>query len=105
MDDLTIRARTAMLDVLEALGLHRRSIIVIGAQAIHLQVSPMSVSLAPFTRDSDLAIDPEGLADFPRLEDILHRVGFAQNEQLEPGIWLRGPDGDMDDVQGWQSAL
>ena len=38
-DNLLIRARSALLDALDALGVHRESIVVIGAQAIYLHTA------------------------------------------------------------------
>lgn len=90
-----------MLDVLEALGPHLRSIIVIGAHAIYLREPSTSVALAPFTRDSDLAIDPRELADAPKLEEAMRRAGFTQDAdgaQTQPGIWLRRVGEELDEV-------
>lgn len=90
-----------MLDVLEAFGPHLRSIIVIGAHAIYLREPATSVALAPFTRDSDLAIDPRALAHAPKLEEVMRRAGFAQDAdgvQPQPGIWLRRVGDALDEV-------
>lgn len=92
MDELTATSRTALLDVLEELGVHRNSIILVGAHAIYMQVAATQSALAPFTRDGDLAIDPRSLVDDPRLEDALQRAGFTLSSQQAPGIWLRGQD-------------
>ena len=92
MTEVLARSRSAMLDALEALGPHLRSIIVIGAHAIYLREPATSVALAPVTRDSDLAIDPRDLASAPKLEEAMRRAGFAQDAdgvQSQPGVWLR----------------
>lgn len=85
-----------MLDALEALGAHRRSIIVIGAHAIYLRVAATDVALAPFTRDSDLAIDPRELAPEPRLDEVMQKVGFRLRSPREPGVWLREDGSEID---------
>jgi hypothetical protein len=44
-DDLLVEARSALLDALEALRAHRRTVIVIGAQAIYLRTGAVKVAL------------------------------------------------------------
>ena len=68
-DDLLVRARSAMLDALDALGAHRESVVVIGAQAIYIRTAGAAVAVAEATKDSDLAIDPRTLDDDPLLEE------------------------------------
>ncbi|TVR92810.1 MAG: hypothetical protein EA416_06320 [Trueperaceae bacterium] len=87
-----------MLDTLEALGEHRRSIVVIGAHAIYMQVAPTNVALAPFTSDTDLAIDPRGLADELTLDDVMRSAGFTLDDDLEPGMWHRTLEGGTDEI-------
>jgi thiamine pyrophosphate-dependent acetolactate synthase large subunit-like protein len=52
--DLLARARSALLDALDALAEHRRAVVVIGAQAIYLHTGGAAVALAEATKDSDL---------------------------------------------------
>lgn len=87
-----------MLDALDALGSHRRSVIVVGAHAIYLRVHTPQSALAPFTTDSDLAIDPRILAEAPRLEEAMREAGFALESAEKPGVWLRSYDGGVDEV-------
>lgn len=87
--DLLVQSRSALLDALEALELHRDSIVVIGAQAVYLRTSAAPVALAEATKDSDLAIDPRQLADDPLLEDAMTRAGFRLDpDKGQPGAWL-----------------
>jgi hypothetical protein len=72
--ELLIAARTALLDVLEALAEQREALILIGAQAIYLHTGAASVALAETTKDSDLAIDPRMLSDSPLLDDAMSRA-------------------------------
>ena len=67
-DDLLVRARSALLDALDALGAHRDSVVVIGAQAIYLRTAGAPVAVAEATKDSDIAIDPRCLGDEPLIE-------------------------------------
>ena len=64
-DDLFVRSRAALLDAIEALHEHRKSVIVIGAQAVYLRTAATQVAIAEATKDSDLAIDPRSLSDDP----------------------------------------
>lgn len=92
-DDLLIRARSALLDALDALGAHRDSIVVIGAQAIYLHTAGAAVAVAEATKDSDLAIDPRTLQNEPLIEKAMERAGFYPDpEKNQPGAWLN-PDG------------
>ena len=67
-DGLLIRSRAALLDALHALGAHRDSVVVIGAQAINLRTFGAAVAVAEATKDSDLAIDPRTLGEEPLIE-------------------------------------
>ena len=64
-DDLFVRSRAALLAAIEALHEHRKSVIVIGAQAVYLRTSETQVAIAEATKDSDLALDPRSLSDDP----------------------------------------
>ena len=46
-DPLYVRAREVLLDALEALGPHRGSIILVGAQAIYLHTGEAASGLSP----------------------------------------------------------
>lgn len=54
--DLTVRARSALLDAAEALSDHRESLVLIGAQAVYLRTGGLQVALAEATKDSDVAL-------------------------------------------------
>jgi hypothetical protein len=86
VDNLLIRARSALLDALDALGAHHDSIVVIGAQAIYLHTAGAAVAVAEATKDSDLAIDPRTLQNEPLIEKAM------EPEKNQPGAWLN-PDG------------
>ncbi|MEG0363413.1 MAG: hypothetical protein RR600_06350, partial [Aurantimicrobium sp.] len=63
-DSQVVTARLALLDALEALGDHRDSIIVIGAQAVYSHTGALTdVALAEITTDGDLAVDPRELSN------------------------------------------
>ncbi len=84
-----IRARAALIDVLEALGAHRDAVVLIGAQAIYLQTGEAPVALAPFTKDTDLALDARALNEEPRIERAMVTAGFVLNAvDTQPGSWI-----------------
>lgn len=88
-DDLFVRARSALLDALDALGAHRDSVVVIGAQAIYLRTAGAQVAVAEATKDSDIAIDPRSLGDEPLLEAAMEHAGFYPDpDKVQPGAWL-----------------
>jgi hypothetical protein len=88
-DLLLVRARSVLLDALQALRAHRPAVIVIGAQAIYLRTGRAQVALAETTKDSDLAIDARTLEPVPLLEVAMRAAGFRLDEHRpQPGTWL-----------------
>ncbi len=87
-DPITIRARRTLLDVLDLLGVHRRSVVLVGAQAIYLHIGESVLPLALYTKDVDLAINPDGLAGEPKISLMLENSGFV-NDKDWPGNWSR----------------
>lgn len=92
LDPLYIEARRVLLDALFALQAHGSAIVVAGAQAIYLRTGASDMSVAPYTTDGDLAIDPSLLGDDPELEPTMEGAGFTLKRQpgghVEPGIWI-----------------
>lgn len=88
--DLLVRARGALLDALQALAEHRRSVVVIGAQAVYLRTGSASVALAESTKDSDLAIDPRNLQGDPHIDAAMMAAGFILDPvKNQPGAWIK----------------
>ena len=88
MDDLYVAARRVLLDGLEALGVHRGALILVGAQAVYLRVGEGDLAVAPYTTDADLAIDPSRLAEIPPLEQSLRDAFFRPQSNQSVGIWV-----------------
>lgn len=65
VDPLYVASRTALLDALVALEVHRESLILVGAQAIYLRTASARTTVAPYTSDADLAVDPTDLHAAP----------------------------------------
>lgn len=82
-----IAARRVLLDALEALGAHRKAVVLVGAQAIYLRVGAGDMAVAPFTTDGDLAVNPDFLDDEPLLAEALQAAGF--DLAVRPGTWSR----------------
>lgn len=88
-DNLIVEARSALLDAVAALEIHRDSVILIGAQAIYLRTGGATFALAEATKDSDLAIDARTLGENPRLEEAMTNAGFVLNPlNRQPGAWM-----------------
>lgn len=84
-----VQARRALLDALEALGVHRRSVVLVGAQAVYLRTGAADVALAEFTTDADLAIDPRSLTSAPLVERAMTAGGFTRDPaNANPGAWI-----------------
>ena len=86
-DEEYVETRRVLLDVLEVLGEQRRAVVLVRAQAIYLRVGEGPLRVAPYTTDSDLAIDPGRLDDEPLLADGLEKAGFRLT--IRPGTWTR----------------
>jgi hypothetical protein len=87
-DPLYVAARRVLLDALDALVKHRDAVILAGAQAIYVRTgtADLDTSVAPYTTDADLTIDPRTLGTEPQIDEAMYAAGFTRSE--EPGIWL-----------------
>jgi hypothetical protein len=91
IDPRYVAARRILLDALIALDPQRRAVIVAGAQAVYLRTGSADLSVAPYTTDGDLALDPSLLNDEPELEATMEGAGFhllPKESGIEPGIWV-----------------
>lgn len=84
-DPVLVEARRALLDALEALSGHSDHIVLVGAQAVYLHTDEVTLGVALFTKDADLALIPP-LDDEPNIEKAMRDAGFSPGSQ--PGIWL-----------------
>lgn len=94
-DPLYVRARAVLLDAIEALGAQRQAVVLVGAQAIYLQVGEGDLATPVMTTDGDLAVDPRRLADAPLVRAAMLAGGFRAGNQ--PGAW-HGRDGIQVDL-------
>lgn len=81
-----VAARRVLLDVLVRLAPHGPAVIVAGAQAVYLRTGDADLTIAPYTTDGDVAIDPSLLGKEPQLAQAMGEAGFKPS--VEPGIWL-----------------
>ena len=92
-DPVLVEARRALLDALEALRGHSDQIVLVGAQAVYLHTDDVTLGVALFTKDADIALIPP-LADEPNIAKAMRGVGFSPGNQ--PGIWLDKKNGQVD---------
>ena len=85
-------ARRVLLDGLFALEAHLDALTVVGAQAVYLRTANVALRVAAFTSDGDLGVDPDLLADEPKLEEALQAAGFQRLDQDQSGLWFRNED-------------
>lgn len=90
-----VLARRVLLDALAGLAGQREAIVLVGAQAIYLNVGDADLAVAPMTTDGDLAIDPRQLLDIPVIGEAMSAAGFIPTDQ--PGSW-RGFGGVVIDL-------
>ncbi len=87
-DNLLVRARSVLLDAIDALVEHASSVVLIGAQAVYLHTGGLNIALAEATKDADLALDPRLLGDGPLIDAAMTKAGFYQDADGQPGAWL-----------------
>lgn len=93
IDPQYVAARRVLLDALTGLAPQARAVILVGAQAIYLRTgsADLTLTVAPFTTDGDLAVDPAELEDVPELESAMRKAGLELLPQdggrVEPGMW------------------
>lgn len=85
-DPAYVLARRALLDALDALGAHRDSVILVGAQAVYLHTGAAQMAVPEYTTDADLALDPRSLQPHPLLTDVLGAARFKPGKN--PGTWI-----------------
>ena len=90
-----ILARRVLLDALSALGPQREAVVLVGAQAIYLQVGEADLAVPVMTTDGDLTLDPRRLGDVPLVGAAMLEGGFKRLRQ--PGAW-QGRDGVQIDL-------
>ena len=93
-DPVYVAARRALLDALGAARDQLDAIVLVGAQAIYLHTGDADVTVAPYTTDADIALDPRLLQDDPLLESVMASAGFASDTV---GRWTRPVS-----VSGWR---
>lgn len=87
---LYVVARRVLLDALVALQDQSEAITIVGAQAIYLRSVEVELSVASYTSDADLGLDPSRLVDEPLLEQAMTDAGFVRGVADHAGSWLRG---------------
>jgi hypothetical protein len=85
-DPVYVAARKVLLDALDALGVHRRSIVLVGAQAVYVHAGEADIAVDPYTSDADLAVDVRLLGKEPLLEKAMRAARFKPG--VQPGTWM-----------------
>lgn len=89
-----IKARSGLLDALEALEPHRQAVVLVGAQAVYEYTldNDADFAVSPHTFDADLAVVPGLLVSAPTIIVAMQGAGYTLTDQ--PGIY-RGGDGSQ----------
>lgn len=86
---LYVVARRVLLDALVALRDQHDAITIVGAQAVYLRSVDVDLSVALYTSDADLGIDPKRLVDEPRLQQAMTNARFVRASADLAGSWSR----------------
>jgi hypothetical protein len=87
-EPIYVAARRTLLDALDAVHDQIDGVVVVGAQAIYLHAGDADFSIAPYTTDGDLALDPARLLDRPSIEQLLTDASFQQSA-TDVGAWTK----------------
>ncbi len=82
-------SRRAIINVVDVLAVHAKSLTLIGAHAVMLRTADLGVPMAP-TGDGDLGVTPGLVGDVPSIEAILIESGYEHRTVARPGLWGRG---------------
>lgn len=80
-----VDARRALLDALELLGEQLDALVLVGAQAVYLHAPASIAQQETYTTDSDLAVDPDLLAEVPDVGQVLLDAGYTLRDN--PGTF------------------
>jgi len=81
-------ARRVLLDALDALGNHRKAVVLVGAQAVYLRAGDADIPVALHTTDGDIALRPELLSAEPEISTCMEKAGFELDPAEPKGIWV-----------------
>lgn len=86
-----ILARNVLMEALGALGAHREAVILVGAQAVYMQVGEGDFGIPPYTTDADIAFDPDLVMPTPKLDQRLEEAGFVldRSDLNAVGSWVK----------------
>jgi len=88
-DQELVRARTGLLDAIQALEPQLESLILVGAQAIYLHTQSISLPVAATTSDADIVFDPDLLLSDPTVGEAMTEAGFVPNSLEDAvGSWV-----------------
>jgi hypothetical protein len=88
-DQELVRARTGLLDALQALEPQLDSLILVGAQAVYLHTHNLLLPVVASTSDADLVFDPDLLLSDPTVDQAMAKAGFVPNPMQDAvGSWL-----------------
>ncbi|MGN8025427.1 GSU2403 family nucleotidyltransferase fold protein [Microbacterium sp. 22242] len=85
-----VAARRVLLDAVAALGEHRDTLVLVGAQAVYHHTGDADLNVPLLTTDADFAVNTANLQDSPEIGSLLRRAGFTPG--VNPGHWVNTGD-------------
>jgi hypothetical protein len=94
-------ARRNLIRALRALGGYRRdAVVVVGAQAVYIQTRESDPApFLPFTRDTDIVVDPRILETVPPIHQTLLDHGY-RHRRNDPGLYWAPGSSDEQPLDG-----
>lgn len=97
-------SRRAIINVVEVLQVHAKSLTLVGAHAVLLRTMDLDVPRMP-TGDGDLGVTPGLVGDVPSIEGLLAGAGYEHRTTARPGLWGRTPYEDADGSRSFREKI
>ncbi|RJS45268.1 hypothetical protein [Nocardioides cavernaquae] len=97
-------SRRAIINVVDVLAIHARSLTLVGAHAVLLRTMDLDVPRMP-TGDGDLGVTPGLVGDVPSIEALLADAGYEHRTTARPGLWGRKPYDEPDGTRSFREKI
>jgi hypothetical protein len=97
-------SRRAIINVVDVLQVHAKSLTLVGAHAVLLRTMDLDVPRMP-TGDGDLGVTPGLVGDVPSIEVLLADAGYEHRTTARPGLWGRTPYAEADGTRSFREKI
>ncbi len=88
-DELLLASRSILIDAILLLQDHDAGVTVVGAQAVYLRSPSVFLGVAPATSDAAIVLNPQLIANEPKISELMEGASFELLDKDQPGLWTR----------------